>query len=107
MMTKAATTTSWTIIRMLLGIVLRISDIITFENAVTAVTEIPMTIAGSSFAVTAKQEHMPRTCTITGLSFDRGLNNAALFFLFKTLDKLQFLYYNGNGGHLYVVLKTT
>ena len=57
MMTKAATTTSWTIIRMLLGIVLRISDIITFENAVTAVTEIPMTIAGSSFAVTAKQEH--------------------------------------------------
>ena len=83
MMTKAATTTSWTIIRMLLGIVLRISDIITFENAVTAVTEIPMTIAGSSFAVTAKQEHMPRTCTITGLSFDRGLNNAALFFLFK------------------------
>ena len=83
MMTKAATTTSWTIIRMLFGIVLRISDIITFENAVTAVTEIPMTIAGSSFAVTAKQEHMPRTCTITGLSFDRGLNNAALFFLFK------------------------
>ena len=68
---------------MLLGIVLRISDIITFEKAVTAVTEIPMTIAGSSFAVTAKQEHMPRTCTITGLSFDRGLNNAALFFLFK------------------------
>ena len=25
----------------------------------------------------------------------------------KILDKLQFLYYNGNGGHLYVVLKTT
>ena len=94
MMTKAATTTSWTIIRMLLGIVLRISDIITFENAVTAVTEIPMTIAGSSFAVTAKQEHMPRTCTITGLSFDRGLNNAALFFLFKMLDKVKMLVYH-------------
>ena len=94
-MTKAATTTSWTIIRMLLGIVLRISDIITFENAVTAVTEIPMTIAGSSFAVTAKQEHMPRTCTITGLSFDRGLNNAALFFLFKKL----------NNPHLFLNLK--
>ena len=27
-------------------------------------------------------------------------------FLHKILDKLQFLYYNGNGAHLYVVLKT-
>lgn len=31
----------------------------------------------------------------------------AYIFFAKALDKLQFLYYNRNGGHLYVVLKTT
>ena len=34
MVTRAATTTSWTMIRMRVGIVLRIMDIMTFANAV-------------------------------------------------------------------------
>ena len=43
--TKAATTTSCTIILILLGIVLRISDIIRLLNAVIIVTDSPMTMA--------------------------------------------------------------
>lgn len=84
MITSAATTTSWTMMRTLLGIVFLINDIMTFENASTAITEMPITIAGSNFAVTARQEQMPRTCTITGLSFDNGLYNTDLFLLLKS-----------------------
>ena len=73
-------------IRMLLGIVFRISEMMTFENASTAVTEIPITNAGSSFAVTARAEQIPRIWTITGLLGDRGLNNIALFFLLNIMS---------------------
>jgi hypothetical protein len=58
------------------GIVLRINDIITLENANTAVTEIVITTAGSSLAVTANAEHIPNIWTMTGFSFDKGLKNA-------------------------------
>ena len=40
----------------------------------TAMTDMPITNAGSSLAVTARQEQMPSICTITGLSFDSGLS---------------------------------
>ena len=57
------------------GIVFLNKDIITFAKANTAATEIVMTTAGSNLAVTASAEHIPSTCTITGLSFDNGLTN--------------------------------
>jgi uncharacterized membrane protein YcgQ (UPF0703/DUF1980 family) len=59
-------------IRIDVGMVLRINEMITFANANTAVTDIVITTAGSSFAVTANAEHIPSTCTITGFSFDSG-----------------------------------
>ena len=70
--------------RMLVGIVLRRSEIITLANAKTAVTEMPITNAGSSFAVTANAEQMPSTCTITGLFFDNGLNNTVFCLLLSS-----------------------
>ena len=57
------------------------NEMITFANANTAVTEMPITIAGSNFAVTASAEQMPSTCTITGLFFENGLKNTVLSFL--------------------------
>ncbi len=78
MITRAATTTSCTMMRILVGMVLRISDMITLENASTAITEMPITIAGSSLAVTARHEQMPSTCTITGLSLEKGLKKISL-----------------------------
>jgi len=59
---------------MRLGMVLRISDMITFENATITVTDIPITSAGSSFAVTANAEQIPNTCTIMGLFLLNGPN---------------------------------
>ncbi len=85
MITNAATTTSCTMMRMLEGIVLRISDIITLENASTAMTDMPITRAGSSFAVTARQEQIPNTCTITGLSLEKGLKKISLLLIFSAM----------------------
>ena len=92
MITSAATTTSCTIMRMLLGMVLRISEIIRLENAVMAVTEIPITMAGSNLAVTARHEQMPNTCTMTGLLRDSGPSNAS----FDILDNIIFNAYFSN-----------
>ncbi len=61
MVTRAATTTSCTMMRMRLGMLLRMSEIITLENAVMTVTERPITMAGSSWLVTANAEQIPRT----------------------------------------------
>ena len=61
------------------GIVFLKSEITTLEIASTAITDIPMTIAGSSCAVTASVEQIPKICTSTGLSLDSGLNSASLF----------------------------
>jgi hypothetical protein len=70
---------------MFVGIVLRNNEMITFENASTAITESPITIAGSSFAVTASTEHIPNTWTITGLSFENGFNSTLLLFIFSAI----------------------
>ena len=59
-------------IRIRLGIVLRSSEITTLENAVIPVTERPITLAGSSLAVTAKAEQIPNTGTVTGLFSPSG-----------------------------------
>ena len=67
-------------IRIRLGIVLRSSEITTLENAVITVTERPITMAGSSLAVTAKAEQIPNTCTVTGLFNPSGVENTSLFF---------------------------
>ena len=77
--TKAATTTSCTIILILLGIVLRISDIIRLLNAVIIVTDSPMTMAGLSCEVTARAEQIPRICIVIGLSFPSGAVRTSLF----------------------------
>ena len=66
-------------IRIRFGIVLRINEITTFENAVIMVTESPITMAGSSFEVTASAEQIPSTCTVTGLFMLIGLENTSLF----------------------------
>ena len=79
--TNAATTTNCTMIRIRLGIVLRSKEITTFEKAVITVTERPITIAGSSLAVTASAEQIPSTCTVTGLFNPSGVANTSLFFL--------------------------
>ena len=71
--------------RMLVGMVLRRREIITFEKARTAITEIPITSAGSSLAVTARAEQMPSTCTITGLSLENGLKNMSLLLIFSAM----------------------
>lgn len=81
MVTKAATTTNCTIMRMRLGIVTRINEIIKLENAVMMVTASPITIAGFNCEVTAKALQMPSTWTMMGLSRLRGLVNASLFCL--------------------------
>ena len=71
--------------RMLVGIVLRMSEMITLAKASTAITEMPMTMAGSSLAVTASTEQMPSTCTTTGLFFDRGLKSTSVFLIFSAI----------------------
>ncbi len=71
--------------RMLVGMVLRIRDMITLLKASTAITESPITSAGSSLAVTARTEHIPSTWTITGLSFENGLNRTLLFDIFSDM----------------------
>ena len=79
MITSAATTTNCTIIRIRVGIVFLSSERITLENAVTAVTERAITMAGSIFAVTARAEHIPRICTRTGLFLLKGPSNKPRF----------------------------
>ena len=84
MVTKAATTTSCTTMRMRLGMVLRMSEIITFEKAVITVTARPITMAGFNWLVTASAEQMPSTCTSIGWSRLSGLVNASLFCLLNS-----------------------
>src|SRR5574344_87939 len=79
MVTKAATTTNCTMIRIRIGIVFLINDIITFENAVITATASPITIAGFNWEVTAREEQIPNTCTSTGLSTLNGLVKTSLF----------------------------
>jgi hypothetical protein len=48
------------------------SEITQLERATTAVTEMAITIVGFIWVVTAKEEHIPRTCMVTGLLSDKG-----------------------------------
>jgi hypothetical protein len=59
-------------IRIRFGIKSRISEIAKFENATTRVTPIAITKVGFIEAVTANDEQIPNTCTVTGLSSSNG-----------------------------------
>jgi len=67
-----------------LGIVLRNSEITTLANAVITVTESPITMAGSSFAVTASAEQIPSTCTVPDYQFPAE-QRILLYFSLKTV----------------------
>ena len=67
--------------RMREGMPLRSKEMMRFENAVTTVTEVPITKAGFSLAVTAKQEQMPSTNIVTGLVLRRGSMRRFLAFI--------------------------
>ena len=75
--------------RMLLGMVLRSSEIMTLAKATTAVTDTAMTRAGSSFAVTARAEQIPNICTITGLFLESGPKSISLFFF----DNMAYIFF--------------
>jgi hypothetical protein len=64
------------------GIVLRSSDIIKLPKAATAVTEMAITTAGLSCAVTASAEQTPKTCTKMGLSLLSGPKYFLIFIVF-------------------------
>ena len=59
-------------IRIFAGIPLRSNEITRFDKAVTTVTESAITMAGLSFAVTAKAEQMPKINTVTGFALRKG-----------------------------------
>ena len=61
-----------------LGIVFLINEIRKLESPVTRVTEIPITIAGSNFTVTARAEQIPSTSTVIGLALIIGVVNIFL-----------------------------
>ena len=67
-----ATTTSCTIILIRFGIVFLSNDRIRLANPVTIVTEIAMTIAGSTLTVTAREEQIPSTRTVMGFFLNSG-----------------------------------
>ena len=52
-----------------------------FAKAVTTKTLTPITIAGSNFTVIAREEQIPRTCTVTGLDSFKGSFRILIFFL--------------------------
>src|SRR5690606_11340482 len=48
----------------------------TLLQAITKITEIPITMEGSNWTVMAKAEQIPNTCTVIGLlSFSGSINN--------------------------------
>ena len=116
--TRAAQTTNCTMIRTLLGIVLRIRDTTTLAIATMIVTEIPITIAGFNCTVTAKAEQIPSTWIATGLFLLRGPSNAffnSSFILVASFDYRfnnntvsYFFYYDSSRGseEIFVVYKT-
>ena len=60
-------------------------EITRFDNATTTVTERPITNAGLSLAVTARQEHIPNINTVTGLALRNGavMSSKFLFIVFQ------------------------
>lgn len=70
--------TIWTIIRILPGICLRISDTKKLEQAVTKVTARHITSVTFKLEVTAKAEQIPNICSAIGLFLIIGLVRASL-----------------------------
>src|SRR5690554_1621812 len=62
----------WAIMRILPGIWARTSDTARFEKAVTAITEMHITILTLMLPVTASAEHIPRICNAIGLLLKIG-----------------------------------
>ena len=79
--TRAATTTSCTTIRMRLGTVLRMMEMIRLLNAVMTVTASPITRAGFSCDVTANAEQMPSTWISTGFMMFSGAMKTSFILL--------------------------
>src|SRR5690606_21014949 len=67
-----------TIMRIELGIWLRIIEMNMLENAVTNVSAIDMTRAVFRFEVTARAEQIPRICSPMGLLLKIGLKTTSL-----------------------------
>ena len=67
-----------TIIRMLLGISERITEIAALEHPVTNVTAIAITNVVSSFTVTANALHSPRICKAIGFLLISGSRRICL-----------------------------
>src|SRR5574344_319389 len=67
--------------RTLLGMVFRMSDMTTLDKATIMVTDNPITMAGFNSTVTANAEQMPSTCTAIGLFLLNGPSK--VFFTFS------------------------
>ena len=67
-----------TIMRIELGIWLRISEMNRLENPVTSVSAADITSAVCKFEVTASAEQMPRICRPMGLLLKIGLSRTSL-----------------------------
>ena len=77
---KDATTIISIMMRTLLGIRFRNSEIITFDPETTIMTASPITREGFNCAVTAKTEQIPSTWIVIGLLSLNGSDKARLFF---------------------------
>src|SRR5690606_26024581 len=77
-MTSDAMITICTIMRIELGIWLRIIEMNRLEKPVTSVSAIDITSAVCRFDVTASAEQMPRICRPIGLLAKTGLNRTSL-----------------------------
>lgn len=78
MITSEAMMTICTMIRIELGIWLRIIEMNIDENAVTKVTAMDITKATCNDEVTASAEQMPRTCRVIGLLSTIGSTSSSL-----------------------------
>jgi hypothetical protein len=70
-------------LRIRFGIVFLNIEITTFPKPATTTTAMVITTDGSNLDVTANAEHIPKTCTITGLFLLSGPNNTAFVLLFN------------------------
>jgi hypothetical protein len=59
----------------------RMSDTTKLDRVTTAKTDKAITMVGFIWVVTAKAEHIPRTCMVTGLLSDKGSVISFLSFL--------------------------
>ena len=83
-MTNDAMIVSWTMMRMLGGILLRKRLMKRFASVITTITAADITSEVSSFVVTANAEQIPRTCSAMGLSLKSGSTNISLLLAMVT-----------------------